>query len=163
VRVAMFNDALLASRAGRGRAIKLTRREGRLVRLVAVGLRNKEIATAMSVSVETVRICLTAVLEKIGSRNRFELALFRLCNLRASEQGAPLKEACGDALPGLCPGSPLPAEFGTQPASAAPRISTPDSSRAKKDHGPKAAVIEAGAESRRDSGARVGAGDGLAK
>lgn len=63
------------------RSISLTRRESELVTLLAQGLRNKEVATAMGLSEASVRTYLTRLYEKVGTKNRFELALYGLKNL----------------------------------------------------------------------------------
>ncbi len=53
-------------------------REKELIRLVARGLSNREIADAMCLSEGTVRNYLSAVLEKLGLRDRTQLAVFYL-------------------------------------------------------------------------------------
>ncbi|MCI8275997.1 MAG: response regulator transcription factor [Lachnospiraceae bacterium] len=53
-------------------------REKELTRLVAEGLSNREIADAMCLSEGTVRNYLSAVLEKLGLRDRTQLAVFYL-------------------------------------------------------------------------------------
>lgn len=53
-------------------------REKELVRLVAQGLSNREIADTMYLSEGTVRNYLSAVLEKLGLRDRTQLAVFYL-------------------------------------------------------------------------------------
>lgn len=53
-------------------------REKELVRLVAKGFSNREIADAMYLSEGTVRNYLSAVLEKLGLRDRTQLAVFYL-------------------------------------------------------------------------------------
>jgi DNA-binding CsgD family transcriptional regulator len=55
---------------------RLSRRERELLEYVALGLRNQDIATALSVSPHTVRNQLSAVYEKLGVANRTELARF---------------------------------------------------------------------------------------
>jgi len=64
-----------------GRAVKLSRREGELVSLLSHGLKNKEIATALSISEATVKVYLSKLFTKVGAKDRFELALFGLRNL----------------------------------------------------------------------------------
>jgi DNA-binding NarL/FixJ family response regulator len=54
----------------------LTPREGEIVRLVGKGLRNKEIAQTLGVSVATVRTHLSRIYEKLAPGNRVELALY---------------------------------------------------------------------------------------
>ena len=55
---------------------KLSRRERRVVELVAQGLKNREIATELGIGVFVVRNYLGAIYDKIGLSNRVELALW---------------------------------------------------------------------------------------
>src|SRR5436309_12393653 len=61
--------------------IARTQREGRLVSLLSQGLKNKEIATALTISEGTVKVYLSRLFQKLGVKNRFELALYGLKNL----------------------------------------------------------------------------------
>ncbi|MEJ7606775.1 MAG: response regulator transcription factor [Bryobacteraceae bacterium] len=61
--------------------IKLTRREGQLVALLARGLKNKEIAPLLSLSEGTVKVYFYRFFEKLNMKDRFELALYGLRNL----------------------------------------------------------------------------------
>src|SRR5580658_56472 len=63
------------------RRYSLTRREGQLVSLLSQGLKNKEIATALTVSEGTVKVYLSRLFQKLGVKDRFELALYGLKNL----------------------------------------------------------------------------------
>lgn len=63
------------------RRFSLTRREGQLVTLLSQGLKNKEIATALNISEGTVKVYLSRLFQKLGVKDRFELALFGLKNL----------------------------------------------------------------------------------
>jgi two-component system nitrate/nitrite response regulator NarL len=65
-----------------GRSVQLTRREGQLVRLLAQGLKNKEISTALNISEGTVKVYFSKLFVKLGVKDRFELALFGLRNLQ---------------------------------------------------------------------------------
>lgn len=65
-----------------GRTVQVTRREGELIGLLAQGLKNKEIASAMDLSEGTVKVYLSKLFLKVGVKDRFELALFSLRNLR---------------------------------------------------------------------------------
>ncbi|HRK20385.1 MAG TPA: response regulator transcription factor [Fimbriimonadaceae bacterium] len=56
-------------------AVILTRREAEVARLVASGLSNEEVADALSVSINTVKTHLSAVLSKMQLRDRVALAL----------------------------------------------------------------------------------------
>src|SRR5436309_13635387 len=61
--------------------IARTQREGRLVSLLSQGLKNREIATALLISEGTVKVYLSRLFQKLGVRDRFELALYGLKNL----------------------------------------------------------------------------------
>jgi two-component system response regulator DesR len=63
------------------RRYSLTRREGQLATLLAQGLKNKEIATALHISEGTVKVYLSRLFQKLGVKDRFELALYGLKNL----------------------------------------------------------------------------------
>ncbi len=54
----------------------LTPRELDIIRLLGVGLGNKEIASRLGVAVTTVRTHLNRVYDKLGSASRVELALY---------------------------------------------------------------------------------------
>jgi DNA-binding NarL/FixJ family response regulator len=63
------------------RAVKLSHREGQLVCLLTQGLKNKEIADELGVTVGTVKVYLSSLFRKVGARDRYELALYGLRNL----------------------------------------------------------------------------------
>jgi DNA-binding CsgD family transcriptional regulator len=73
------------------RRYSLTRREGQLVSLLSQGLKNKEIATALNISEGTVKVYLSRLFQKLGVKDRFELALYGLKNLTpgGSVENAP--------------------------------------------------------------------------
>lgn len=73
------------------RPIRLSKRQTELVRLLAQGLKNKEIATVLGISEGTVKSYLTALFEKVGAKDRFELALFGLKH-STSLGGEPILE-----------------------------------------------------------------------
>jgi DNA-binding NarL/FixJ family response regulator len=77
-------DRLLTSKQ-----VSLTRRERQLVSLLAQGLKNKEIAYAMTLSEGTVKVYLSRLFVKVGANDRFELALFALKNLYFNAADAP--------------------------------------------------------------------------
>ena len=77
------------------RRVALTRREGQLVGLLSRGLKNKEIAASMTISEGTVKVYLSRLYQKVGVKDRFEMALFGLKNLSTGqlpvgERGQPL-------------------------------------------------------------------------
>ena len=68
------------SRSGGKRPFGLTPRELELVRLVATGLSNKDIARQCSLREDTVKHHLSNIFDKTGVSTRLELALFALHN-----------------------------------------------------------------------------------
>lgn len=143
-------DHFLTSSLLECREVKLTRREGRLVRLVSGGLKNKEIAATLSIPEGTVKVCLSRLFEKVGAKDRFELALFGLRHLQGSEQAVGLEETPEDELRVDSPGIE---ESGKKPASVAPHRPKANSSLDWRDRGAGTAAFHAGAKSRKDSGA----------
>jgi two-component system response regulator DesR len=87
--------------------IALTQREGQLVSLLSQGLKNKEIATALLISEGTVKVYLSRLFQKLGVKDRFELAQYGLKNLTAGQHAlrAPgerhPRSADGLSMPGL--------------------------------------------------------------
>ena len=72
-------EALAASRRGMkpgGRPFGLTLRETEVVRLVSEGCSNREIATRLRISEDTVKHHLSRIFDKTGTSSRVELALF---------------------------------------------------------------------------------------
>jgi len=63
------------------RAVRLSRREGQLVSLLAQGLKNKEIASCLDITEGTVKVYLSKLFQKVGAKDRLELALFGLKNM----------------------------------------------------------------------------------
>jgi DNA-binding NarL/FixJ family response regulator len=70
------------------RTVSMTPREGQLVRLLAQGLKNKEIATCLGLTEGTVKVYLSHLFKKVGAKDRFELALFGLKNMVGAGDGA---------------------------------------------------------------------------
>lgn len=70
-----------------GRRVKVSRREGQLITLVSQGLKNKEIATVLSITEGTVKVYLSRLFNKVGAKDRFELALMGLRNAQPSPAG----------------------------------------------------------------------------
>jgi two-component system nitrate/nitrite response regulator NarL len=58
--------------------IRLSKRQAELIHLLSQGLKNKEIADILGISEGTVKAYLTTLFEKVGAKDRFELALFGL-------------------------------------------------------------------------------------
>jgi two-component system, NarL family, nitrate/nitrite response regulator NarL len=63
------------------RPVRLSKRQSELIYLLTQGLKNKEIAKILGISEGTVKAYLTALFEKVGAKDRFELALFGLKHL----------------------------------------------------------------------------------
>jgi len=85
------------------RRVVLSPRESQLMSLVSKGLKNKEIATALMIEEGTVKVYLSRLFQKVGVKDRFELALYGLKNLApeqfsAGEKGAP---GAAPSKPGL--------------------------------------------------------------
>jgi DNA-binding NarL/FixJ family response regulator len=76
-----FDKTLTASFLS-AKMISLTKRESQLVGLLSQGLKNKEIATTLSISEGTVKVYLSRLFQKVGVKDRFELALYGLRNLQ---------------------------------------------------------------------------------
>jgi len=64
-----------------GRTISLSRRESELIKLLSQGLKNKEIASVLGISEGTIKVYLSKLFDKVGAKDRFELALYGLKNL----------------------------------------------------------------------------------
>lgn len=99
-------DQLLTSKR-----IVLTNRERQLMSLLAGGLKNKEIAYAMTLSEGTVKVYLSRLFQKAGAKDRFELALYALKNLSLGPApGWPPALGVGESRPPvrLAPAPALP-------------------------------------------------------
>ncbi len=68
-------SAMSAPRGGRGPVDSLTRREEEILRRVAEGKSNKEVARELDLQEKTVKHYMTAILQKLQVRNRTEAAL----------------------------------------------------------------------------------------
>jgi len=87
--------------------VALTRREGQLVTLLSQGLKNKEIATVLQISEGTVKVYLSRLFQKLGVKDRFELALYGLKNLTTGQGGLDRSARQPDRL-GRPSAAPLP-------------------------------------------------------
>jgi len=68
----------LAARSGNERAEGLSAREAELVRYVAVGMRNAEVADKLSITEGTVKVHLNNIFKKLAIRDRVELTLYAI-------------------------------------------------------------------------------------
>ena len=84
--------------------VVLTRRERQLMNLLAQGLKNKEIAHALTLSEGTVKVYLSRLFLRVGANDRFELALWALKNLfvGAASEPEPAR-AAGESRPSARP------------------------------------------------------------
>jgi two-component system nitrate/nitrite response regulator NarL len=71
---------------------RLTPREYEIVALICRGMKNKQIAGELSITIGTVKVHLMHIFEKTGVKDRFELALeaHKLIGLNAVEEVEPL-------------------------------------------------------------------------
>ena len=65
----------------------LTTREMQIARAVAEGRGNREIATQLGITEQTVKNHLTSIFEKVGVASRLQLALAMLAMLRERDEG----------------------------------------------------------------------------
>jgi two-component system nitrate/nitrite response regulator NarL len=72
---------------------RLTPREYEIVALICRGMKNKQIADTLSITIGTVKVHLMHIFEKTGVKDRFELALeaHKLIGFSASEGGDSLQ------------------------------------------------------------------------
>jgi len=82
----MWMERSLANTMLNSRPVPLSRRQTQLLGLLVQGLKNREIAAALGISEGTVKAYLTTLFEKVGARDRFELALFGLRTLRNARE-----------------------------------------------------------------------------
>jgi DNA-binding NarL/FixJ family response regulator len=81
------------------RAVRMSARQGQIVRLLAHGLKNKEIATSLGLTEGTVKQYLCKLFKKSGAKDRFELALFGLKNMVSVGDDANTRSAAASASP----------------------------------------------------------------
>jgi DNA-binding NarL/FixJ family response regulator len=81
------------------RPIHLSKRQAELIALVAQGLRNKEIAGILGISEGTVKAYMTTLFDKVGARDRFELALFGLRHFRDFDTEGAIKRPVRSFVP----------------------------------------------------------------
>jgi DNA-binding NarL/FixJ family response regulator len=81
----LWFDEVLEAALRTVKRIDLAPRESQLVNLITSGFKNKEIATALFLSEGTVKVYLSKLFQKLGVKDRFELALYGLKNMAGSE------------------------------------------------------------------------------
>ena len=72
--------ALATPRAGANVEVPLTKRENEVLKQLAFGLTNKEIAQALGISYETVKEHVQHILRKIGVSDRTQAAVWAVRN-----------------------------------------------------------------------------------
>jgi two-component system nitrate/nitrite response regulator NarL len=77
-----LSDRLLSTRQ-----VALTPRERQIVGLVTQGLKNKEVAFSLGITEGTVKVYLSRLFQKVGVKDRFELALFAMEHLSTHQGG----------------------------------------------------------------------------
>jgi DNA-binding CsgD family transcriptional regulator len=75
-----LTDSMLSARK-----VSLTPREGQLIVLLTQGLKNKEIATVLCVSENTIKVYLSRLFSKVGVKDRLELAIYGLRNVASGQ------------------------------------------------------------------------------
>jgi two-component system nitrate/nitrite response regulator NarL len=80
---------LLALQRGVSTTEELTRRECEIVSFVATGLRNAEVAQRLSITESTVKTHLNRIFQKLGLRDRVELALYAMQTGLAKSEDRP--------------------------------------------------------------------------
>lgn len=73
-------------------SLRLTPREREIVHFICRGMKNKEIAEALSITPGTVKVHLMHIFEKAGVKDRFQLALQGRQMLAGAEDGSPLSQ-----------------------------------------------------------------------
>lgn len=85
--VQVLNDLMEEIKEPPRNTFGLTTRELEVVRLIAQGMTNKDIAQECQIAEETVKRHLKNIFDKVGVWNRLELALFAINNHLATESG----------------------------------------------------------------------------
>lgn len=83
----------MTSMPRRNGALRITRREREIVEFICRGLKNKEIAEALSITPGTVKVHLMHIFEKTGVKDRFQLALQGRQFLSVAEPDGSLSKA----------------------------------------------------------------------
>lgn len=82
----------------RNSAVRITPREREIIEFVCRGMKNKEIAAALSITPGTVKVHLMHIFEKTGVKDRFQLALQGRQILGGADPEPPgARRAAGDA------------------------------------------------------------------
>jgi len=83
----------------KGPVDELSEREEEILRLIATGASNKEIAQQLFISANTVKVHLRNIFAKIGAASRTEAAMYAV-RMGLSDSGAPAAESASETAPG---------------------------------------------------------------
>lgn len=86
--------------------VVLTPRQAQLAQMVTEGLKNKQIADALSISEGAVKVYLSHLFEKLGTKDRLELAQLVARNVQLAEFGGPPTDAAHPKLEALYVAAP---------------------------------------------------------
>ncbi|HBL57891.1 MAG TPA: DNA-binding response regulator, partial [Cyanobacteria bacterium UBA8803] len=75
IRAAIATNSVIASGTANGLSNSLTQREQEILKLIAAGKTNQEIAAALYISIGTVRVHVHAILQKLEVRDRTQAAV----------------------------------------------------------------------------------------
>jgi two-component system nitrate/nitrite response regulator NarL len=89
----LWFEKALTDRFSSERRVVLTASESQLLDLVTSGLKNKEIGALLGIDEGNVKVYLSRLFEKVGVKDRFELALFGLKNTTADQFQAAVSAA----------------------------------------------------------------------
>jgi two-component system nitrate/nitrite response regulator NarL len=103
-----LSDKLLCSKR-----VALTPRERQLAGLLTQGMKNKEISYSLGITEGTVKVYLSRLFQKVGVKDRFELALFAIEHFYGTHGGTwgaitasrPERASRTDGMSSLLPGS----------------------------------------------------------
>jgi two-component system, NarL family, nitrate/nitrite response regulator NarL len=90
---ALRSPGIIGSR--RNGVLRITPREREIIKSVCRGMKNKEIAEALSITPGTVKVHLMHIFEKTGVKDRFQLALQGAQFLEAADEESPRRRPTG--------------------------------------------------------------------
>ncbi len=103
-----FDRQLTASHMSPCHRVALTPRQAQLAEMVAEGRKNKEIAAGLSISEGAVKVYLSHLFDKVGAKDRTELAQLVMRNVQSVEYTDQFTGATGAELRALYVDTPEP-------------------------------------------------------
>lgn len=94
----LWFDRQLAANHINCHKVALTPRQAQLAQMVAEGLKNKQIAEALSITEGAVKVYLSHLFEKLGIKDRMELAQLVARNVQLAESGGAFTDAPHEKL-----------------------------------------------------------------